>query len=66
MRRPVVDFYHLFDEEELFFPIRILLIVKKIRFKIGFATVLRHKVGVATVLQHKIGIATVIRSKVQG
>jgi len=65
MPRPVVDYYHFFDEDELF-PAPIVLIIKKIRFKIGVATVIRQKVGVATVLRQKIGVATVIRSKVQG
>jgi len=66
MRRPVVDFYHLFDEDELFGFKTPVLIVKKFRLAIGVATVVRKKIGTATTLRTKIGIATIHRTKAQG
>jgi len=64
-RRPRVDFFHLFDEDELF-PVRIILIAKKFRMSLGVATISRLKLGAATTSRTKIGIATVTRSKAQG
>jgi len=58
MRRPIVDFYHLFDEDELF-PRKIVLIVKKFRLAIGMATVNRSPIELATVITSAIGMTTI-------
>lgn len=66
MRRPIVDFYHLFDEDDLFSLKLIVLIVKRIRFDLGVATKVRSNLGVAAKVRNPLQIATVVRSKVQG
>jgi hypothetical protein len=64
-RRPRVDFYHLFDEDELFFA-PIILIAKRYRVALSVATVLRNTVGIASLLRSNIGVATIHKTKTQG
>jgi len=66
MRRPVVDFYHHFDESASAGLKTVILIIKKTRIKIGFATLSRSKIGIGGISRNKIGIGSISRTKTQG